>query len=267
MINSKVKTILITGSGSGFGRDSALALAMRGHRVIASTHSQVDADALNKLAKDEELSLEAIVLDVTKAEDRAKILEYHIDVLINNAGIGETGSLAEIDIDKVRHNFEVNLFGPLELSQLALRSMIPRQSGTIIFISSLLGRVTSPFFGPYSMTKFAVSSGAEMLRKELALLTDGINVTVIEPGAYRTGFNQKMMATKFKWMKPSSYFANVIDAVKRSQERQFKLVEQMETSTLIAKIIYAAEAEKPPFRLVAPWWQGLGVRVLRALGR
>lgn len=261
------KTILITGSGSGFGKSAAVELAQRGHKVYATTHHQKDADVLNEFAKKENLPIESFVLDVANAKDRKKILDYKIDVLINNAGIGETGSLAEIDIDRVRQNFEVNVFGHLELTQLVLRQMIPRNSGTIIFVSSLLGRVTKEFFGAYSMTKFAISSGAEILRKELAEITTNVFVSVVEPGAYHTGFNQQMIAKKFEWMDEKSYFFRMKDELEKREQKQFAQVEEKDISSLVNKIIEAAEADTPRLRYVAPWWAGLGVMILRAFGK
>lgn len=257
-----IKTIFITGSGSGIGKASALALADKGHRVIATTHYKKEAQELNRIAVEKNLTLEAFVLDITNAKDRAKILTYDIDVLINNAGMGETGSLAEIDIDKVRNNFEVNVFSTLELTQLALRSMLKKNSGTIIIISSLLGRVTSPFFGPYSMTKFALSSGAEMLSSELSLITDSVHIAVVEPGAYHTGFNQKMTAKKFEWMNHDSYFYSIIDQIRKMEARNFKWTEQKDTTSIVKKIIEVTEANHPRFRSSAPWWQALGTRIL-----
>lgn len=262
-----IKTIFITGSGSGFGKATAITLAKRGHKVIASAHHAADAETLNQLATQQKLSLESIVLDVTNARDRQKILQYDVDVLINNAGVGETGSLAEIDIDKVRQTFEVNVFGSLELTQLALKSMMKKDTGTVIFISSLLGRITSPFFGPYSMSKFALSSGAEMLRNEIAQLTDNVHVAIIEPGAYSTGFNQQMMAKKYEWMDKSSYFYGKIDEIKKREARQFGLSEEKNIDSIVMKIVAAAEADKPKLRSVAPWWQGLGVSILRIFGK
>lgn len=260
------KTILITGAGTGFGKAAAIALAQRGHSVLATTHQHKDADAMNELAETQHLSIEAFVLDVTSAKDRQKIVGRQIDVLINNAGVGETGSLAEIDINRVRHNFEVNVFGHLELTQLVLREMIPRNSGTIIFVSSLLGRVTKEFFGSYSMTKFAISSGVEMLRQELSHITTGVFVSVVEPGAYHTGFNQKMIDKKLEWMDKDSYFAGMKDKLVESERKQFNQVETRDFSSLVNKIVEAAEAVKPRLRYAAPWWQDWGVRVLRAIG-
>lgn len=261
------KTIFITGCGSGIGKAAAIVLARRGHRVIATTHRAADAENLNQLGRSEKLSLESVVVDVTVAKDREKILNYDVDVLINNAGVGETGSLAEIEMDKVRDTFEVNVFSTFELTQLALRSMMKKDKGTILFISSLLGRITIPFFGPYSMSKFALSSGAEMLRNELSQVTDTVKVAIIEPGAYATGFNQKMMATKYEWMDKSSYFYGILDQMKKREARQFDSSEQKDLRSIVNTIIVAAEAEDPRLRSVAPWWQGLGVRLLRAVGR
>ncbi len=267
MAASIQKTIFITGSRGGIGRATAILLAQKGNRVIATTHKESDAVELNRFAKQEGLSLESFALDVNSASDRKKILDFDIDVLINNAGIGETGSLAEIEMEKVRNNFEVNVFGPLELTQLALRSMIKKDRGSIIFISSLLGRVTSPFFGPYSMSKFALSSGAEMLRKELSQISEHIHVSVVEPGPYSTGFNQKMMSTKFQWMNQKSYFYKILSKIKKSEALMFKLSEQKNLTSIVNKILGLVEADKPKFRAVAPWWQGLGVQFLRTLGK
>lgn len=261
------KTILITGSGSGIGKQSAVSLTERGHHVLATTHFQKDADALNELAKNQNLSIEAFVLDVTKKSDREKISNYDIDVLINNAGIGETGSLAEINIDKVRNNFEVNVFSAFELTQLVLQKMIPKDSGRIIFISSLLGRVTSPFFGSYSMTKFALSSGAEMLRSELKQITKNVHVSVIEPGAYHTGFNQKMIAKKFEWMDEKSYFFKIKEKIRKEELQRFNLAEAKNIDSIVDKIVTAVESDNPSLRYSAPWWQAFGAQLLRVFGK
>lgn len=261
------KTILLTGAGSGIGKAVALQLSRRGHTVIATTHTNKQAKDLLLEAQADKLTLESFVLDVTKPDDQKKILKYDLDVLINNAGMGETGSLAEINLDKVRHNFEVNLFAPLALTQLALKPMMQKRSGTVIFISSLLGRVTSPFFGPYSMSKFALSSGAEMLHNELKKVTDTVHVAIIEPGAFHTGFNQAMIEKKFAWMDKNSYFAGIQSQIRQDELRQFSLMEQKNLHSIVDKIVATAEAEKPRLRGSAPWWQGLGAYLLRVAGK
>jgi short-subunit dehydrogenase len=189
------KTILITGAGTGIGKDAAKALLGRGHTVYATTYAEAEVTALQT-----ELGPNARVfkLDITNAEDRAKIADLDLDVLINNAAQNLSGSLAEVKMDRVRRLFEVNLFSSLELTQIAIRSMIARGGGTIIFMSSITGRIPEPFVMPYSMTKFAVSATAAGLREEMKVLGKGIHVSVIEPGPYNTGFNQKLLSSQFE---------------------------------------------------------------------
>ncbi|CAN5205806.1 SDR family NAD(P)-dependent oxidoreductase [soil metagenome] len=262
-----LKNILITGSGTGIGKQTAITLAKNGHHVIATTHNQADADTLNIYAKENDLSLKSFILDVTKSGDREKVLKYDIDVLINNAGMGETGSLAEIDIQKIKNNFEVNLFAPIELTQLVLKQMIKQDSGRVIFISSLLGRIIKPFFGPYSMTKYALSSGAESLRVELSQITKNVHISVVEPGSYHTGFNQKMIGKMFQWMDEKSYFYHIKDKIKSREEREFKYSESRDITSIVEKIVQALEDANPKFRYSAPTWQYLGVQLLRIFGR
>ncbi len=161
------KTILITGAGSGIGKDSAFALAARGHRVLATTQTQAQAEALSLEAQSKSTPLEVFKLDITLEADRQLIEPYAIDVLINNAGMGESGSLAEVDMQRVRKIFEVNLFCTLELTQVALSGMIRREKGTVLLVSSIAGRVPMPFLMPYSMSKFALSAAGAGLRAEM----------------------------------------------------------------------------------------------------
>ncbi|GBE57483.1 sepiapterin reductase [bacterium BMS3Abin01] len=267
MDTSGSRTVLITGCRRGIGRDAAVTLARRGHRVIATTHTGAAAESLARTAAAESLPIEAFRLDVTDGDDRRRILDRDIDVLINNAAVGESGSLAEIDIDRVRRSFETNLFGPLELTQLVLRKMIERDAGTVVFISSLAGRITMPFMAPYTMTKFAISGGAETLRNELHRISDGVQITVVEPGAYHTGFNQEMVATKYEWMDGNSYFHGILEKIRAGEERYFRRMEKGSTASIVRQIVRAAEAERPRLRYAAPWWQALGVRLMRMAGR
>jgi short-subunit dehydrogenase len=263
----KNKTMFFTGCGSGIGKDAAVELARRGHRVIATTHTTASAKEINNLSEAQKLNIESFKLDVTVPEDRAKIVDYDIDVLINNAGIGESGSLAEIDVTRVRNNFEVNVFGPLELTQLALKKMMKNDSGTVIFIGSLVGRIVVPFIVPYCMTKFSLSSGADALRQELFKVTKNVHVSIIELGGYHTGFNQKMIARKYEWIKKDSYFNGVIENIRAQEERFFNRTELKSTKTAVDAIVRAAESDKPKLRYVAPRWQGAIVQLRRTLGK
>ena len=260
------RTILITGAGSGIGRDTAFALAARGHRVVATTATEDQAESLRELSRSRGVALEVFVLDITRAEDRERVAPLQLDVLINNAGIGESGSLAEVDIDRIRRVFEVNLFGTLALTQVALRGMIARRRGTVLFVSSIAGRVPMPFLMPYSMSKFALSAAGAGLRAELDQLQCGVQVALIEPGAIHTGFNQAMTDRKYAWMGPDSYFAGQLAQMKAQESRVFRLLEARDTRSIVRQIIKASEARRPRLRYVAPWIQGLGVRLARIFG-
>lgn len=260
------KTILITGAGSGIGLDSAWALAARGHRVIATTFDEVQAQALQAMASARGVPLEVFKLDITSQDDRQKVLSFELDVLINNAGVGESGSLAEVDVGRIRQVFEVNLFATLELTQLALRGMIARRRGTVLFVSSIAGRVPMPFLMPYSMSKFALSAAGSGLRAELKQLRCDVHVALIEPGAIHTGFNQAMTERKYAWMGPQSYFSTHVERLKAEEKRTFGLLEAKSTRSIVAQIVKAAEANRPKLRYVAPWIQGVGVRLARIFG-
>lgn len=170
-------------------------------------------------------------------------------------------------LEGLRATFETNLFATLALTQVVLREMISRGSGTVIFISSLAGRVAVPFLMPYAMTKFSLSAAADALRQEMAQLDRGIHIAVVEPGAFHTGFNQRMIAKKYEWMRDGSYFQSLLAELKTQEQRQFAMLEFRSTHSIVRRIVQAVEADRPRLRYVGPWWQGLGVRVARAFGK
>jgi NAD(P)-dependent dehydrogenase (short-subunit alcohol dehydrogenase family) len=182
-----VKTVLITGAGSGFGKAAAIELARRGHRVIATTETVDQADAL--AAQHPELT--TTKLDVTDPADVATAGDLGVDVLINNAAVGVLGPMAAMPMERVRISFEVNVFGTVAMSQAVIPGMRRRGSGRIINMSSIAGVAASPQSSPYSMTKYAIEAFTKSLRGELA--PHGIDVTKVNPGPYDTGFNDRMV--------------------------------------------------------------------------
>ena len=260
------KTILITGAGSGIGKDTAFALAQRGHRVLATTQTDAQALSLEQEARTQNVVLEVFKLDITLEQDREKLAQYDLDVLVNNAAMGESGSLDEVDMNRVRQLFEVNLFCTLELTQVALRNMIKRESGTVLLVSSIAGRIPTPFLMPYSMSKFALSAAGAGLRAEMDQLKKNVHIALIEPGAIHTGFNQAMINSKYAWMDANSYFAHQAEKMKKEELTTFKWLEAKSTHVIVKQIIKAAEARRPKLRYVAPWVQGFGVRLARIFG-
>lgn len=262
-----MKNILITGCGSGLGYQAAIALASRGHKVYATTHTNEQAEKINKLNKKWNLPLESFKLDVLSKDDRKKVEKLKIDVLINNAAIGDSGSVSEIDVNKYRFTFETNVFSPIELTQRVLKQMIKRKKGRIIFVSSLAGRESIPFLSPYCSTKFALEAIAPALNKELKELKVDIPVVLIEPGAYATGFNQKNISKQFGFISVNSYFKNHIKKLKRKQYLRFKLADSKNINSIVKKYIEAVEDKNPNARYIAPKLQGYYVKIKRTLLR
>lgn len=252
-----MKSILITGCGSGLGREAAIALAKRGHFVYATTHTKAQAESLNRLNEKLSLPLKSFKLDILIREDRAKANKLDIDVLINNASIGDSGAICEIDVNKFRNTFETNVFCPIELTQIILKNMIKKGTGRIIFLSSLAGRSPIPFLAPYCSTKFALECIAPSLNKELKELK-GIKIPVIliEPGSYATGFNQKNISKQFNWMNVKSYYKNHIKKLEFKQYGYFKVTESTNIESIVKKYIEAVEDRHPTLRYTAPCIQG-----------
>lgn len=187
------KTILITGSSSGFGRIGAELYARLGATVFASMRNlpRPEADELAALAEAERLAIEVVEIDVNSDESVAagvaSVLEKTggtLDVLVNNAGIGISGPIEVQDMEATKLAFNTNVFGPHRMARAVLPAMRAAKKGQIFQISSQLGRVILPGSGHYSPTKFALEAMSEAMAYEL--VPHGIEVTIIQPGGYPT---------------------------------------------------------------------------------
>lgn len=195
------RTVLITGAGSGFGKGAAVELAARSHRVLATTETQAQADALAA----EHPELTTMKLDVTDPADVAGAASLGVDVLINNAGLGVLGPIATVPMDRVRASFDVNVFGMVAMCQAVIPGMKERGWGRIINVSSIAGVLASAQGSPYCMTKHAVEAFTKSLRAELA--PHGIDVTKVNPGPYNTGFNDRMVNNIPSYIEPGDQTA------------------------------------------------------------
>lgn len=190
-------TYLITGAGSGFGKGVAFALARAGHDVIAGVEIVAQVNQLRAEARSAGLNMRVEKLDVTSSDDRARALDWDVDVLLNNAGVSEGGSTADIPEENLRHQFEVNVFGPVLLTQGIAKQLAKKGSGKIVFMSSVAGLTVDPFTGAYAGSKHAVEAFADALDQELAEF--GVTVATINPGPFLTGFNDTMFETWKAW--------------------------------------------------------------------
>lgn len=236
------KTVLITGAASGFGRGVALGLAAAGHRVIAGCQIWPQVWELRNAVEAAGLKIEVIKLDVLNEIDRAKALNIEIDVLFNNAGIMESGPIAEIPMTVFRSVFETNVFAALELAQGFARAMVKRGSGRIVWTSSVAGLVKVPFDGAYAASKHAVEGICSAMREELKPY--GVEIVTVNPGAYRTGFNDTGMESMDQWWNQGER------VVAHWPVRP--LDKQHDPAEMIAAMIDVIEAEHPPYRTVRP---------------
>jgi NAD(P)-dependent dehydrogenase (short-subunit alcohol dehydrogenase family) len=190
-------TVLITGAGTGFGKEIAFRLAERDQEVIAGVEIVAQIAAVRAEAAERGIGLRVEKLDITDPDDREKAWGWDVDVLLNNAGIAEGGAVVDLPGDQLRRQFEVNVFGPILLTQGFARTMITRRRGTIVFMSSVAGLTTDPFTGAYSASKHAVEAFADALHQELAEF--GVIVATINPGPFLTGFNDTMFEAWKSW--------------------------------------------------------------------
>jgi len=181
------KVILITGASAGMGKDFAKELLKDGHIVYGAARrvdKMDDIKALGVKVLDMDVTDEASMVTGVDAIIKA---EGRIDVLINNAGFGSYGAVEDVPIADARYQLEVNLFGAARLIQLVLPHMRKHQFGRIINITSIGGKLATPFGAWYHASKFALEALSDSLRNEVEQF--GIDVVVIEPGGIKSEWN------------------------------------------------------------------------------
>ena len=190
------RSVLITGASTGIGRASALYLAERGYRVAATSRSLDRLDGLRREAGPVG-AIHCVELDVDSdrsvSEATASVIEAYgrIDVLVNNAGYGLWGPVQSFSLEELQAQLETNFFGAFRMIKAVLPSMTGQGSGTIINVSSVEGRLVTPFSGGYAASKFALEGLSEALRYEL--WPQGIRVAVVEPGLFDTDFHDSQV--------------------------------------------------------------------------
>jgi short-subunit dehydrogenase len=201
------KTILITGAGSGLGKGTAIGLAKNGHTIIATVENWPQMSELMGDAEEAGVRLEVEKLDLLNKGDHETVFRKYadrVDILVNNAATGETGPIAEVPVDRVRHVFEVNVFSTLEFAQRFARHFAKKGKGKIIFTSSIAGFSTFKFLGPYVASKHALEPIVQLMRDEME--GTGVKIATINPGPFRTGFNDRMYDTLDQWYDPQENF-------------------------------------------------------------
>lgn len=255
-----MKTILMTGARSGIAADVIKKLKTKNYKIYVAVHTDTQCKRIKKIYKNDK-NIYCIKLDVTDKEDIKKLNKIDVDILISFAAIGNGGSISEIKMDKVRENFEVNVFSNFEVVQIVLKNMIKKDSGKIIMISSLAGILPLKFLGSYCATKSSIIMLTQVLKKEIKLISKNIKISLIEPGMYHTGFNQVMLENKYDWMSINSFFEEQINIIRKKENLFFKILEKNKLNSISNKIIKAIEVENPNFIYRAPFLQVIGTKI------
>jgi NAD(P)-dependent dehydrogenase (short-subunit alcohol dehydrogenase family) len=245
MAPSSQPVVVVTGcSEGGIGWQLCVAFAAAGCRVFAS------ARRLEAMRGLEAHGCTCLALDVTaEASIKAAVAEVlaqagRVDVLVNNAGRGCAGPLAEVPLAQVEATFKANVFGLLAVTQAVVPSMAARRSGTVVNIASIVGHVATPFAGVYCSTKAAVVSMGDCMRVELAPF--GVRVVTVCPGAVRSHFGDNtadaLDLSSFKLYAPFS--AAVAARAKASQSASSTPAEE-----LAARVVRDVLRPKPPAML------------------
>jgi NAD(P)-dependent dehydrogenase (short-subunit alcohol dehydrogenase family) len=254
------KVAVVTGSSSGIGYQTSLALARSGFLTYATMRNLQKRDTVESVAQEQKegeggakgLPLRVVQLDVTdetsvKNAIRSIVSDAgRIDVLVNNAGYGLHGAFEDLSIDEIKKLYETNVFGVVRVTHAVLPTMRKQHSGRIINISSGAGRFGFPGGSAYVSSKFALEGLSESMAYELDQF--GIKVVLVEPGFIRTNFTQGLVIAK-KAQDPNSPYAQMMKSIASSFD---KFKENASPPELVAKIVVeAATAKNPNLRYLA----------------
>src|SRR5258706_11957660 len=258
------QTILVTGSTSGFGRLTVETLARQGYRVFAGMRAAAGknapaAEALRALAQREALALQIVEIDVTDdaSVERAiaEIIETtgRIDVVVNNAGVSSSGPLEAFTLEQVRQQFETNVFSVLRVNRAVLPQMRKQDSGLLLHIGYIAGRLALPFLGLYGATKFALEGLTESYRYELAPF--GIDAAIIEPGTYPTTISANRQvaadAERFALYWAGQAGMEAFMASFYAENRSTTPPDPQEVADAVARVIALPAGERPLHTVVA----------------
>ncbi|MBL7930674.1 MAG: oxidoreductase [Bacteroidia bacterium] len=236
------KVVLITGASSGMGKSTANILHNQGYIVYGAARR---TDEMNDLKAK---GMGVVSLDLTNDASIVEAVntildkEGRIDILVNNAGYGSYGSVEDVSIHEARRQFEVNLFGMARLTQLVLPGMRKQHSGRIVNISSMGGKIYTPFGAWYHATKHALEGWSDCLRLELKAF--GIDVVVVEPGGIKTAWGNIAADNLVKTSGKGAY----VTFAKKVADNMAKLYsgKQLTDVDVLGKVIAKAATDKKP---------------------
>lgn len=240
------KVWLITGSSRGLGRALAKAVLAAGHKLVATARNPAQLTDLAERYSDQVCAVALNVTDEHAAGNAIKAAVDafgRLDVLVNNAGYGDVGSIEDMSLADIRAQIETNLFGVINVTKAAIPLMREQRSGHIIQVSSIVGRLGPPGRGAYAAAKWGIEGFSEVLAKEVGPL--GVKVTIIEPGAFRTDFAGS--STTISAGRPE--YDSTVGRMARFQ-RDLNGAQPGDPVKAAAVIAYIAGLDEPPLRLL-----------------
>lgn len=247
------KVALVTGASSGIGYATALDLYQAGFTVYGA------ARRIDKLKTLEEKGIHILELDVTSEESMVNSIETiiknegRLDILVNNAGYGSYGAIEDVPMEEARRQVEVNVFGLARMSQLALPHMRKNTFGRIINISSIGGKIYTPFGGWYHATKFAVEGLSDSMRLETSQF--GIDVVVIEPGGIKTDWGI-ISADNLEKVSEKSVYKTSAKKAADNMRKNYSGTSLSDPKVVSKAIVTAATVKKPKTRYLV----GMGAK-------
>jgi len=243
------QNVLITGCSSGIGLCAAKVLHQQGYNVIATVRKASDAAPLQKLG------ITTTELELADSESIHRVINFtlqhfngQIDSLFNNAAYGQPGAVEDLSRDVLREQFETNVFGTQELSNLVIAQMRKQGHGRIIYNSSVLGIISMAYRGAYNASKYALEGLADTLRQELH--GSNIHISLIEPGPILSQFRANAFAKYQQNIdKESSAHQGTYHAMEQRLTKQGPAAPfTLPAEAVVKKLIHALESKRPKIR-------------------
>lgn len=257
------KVALITGASSGIGEATALLMQQHQFTVYGA------ARRTDKMKHLEEKGIHTLSMDVTQESSMVAGVQYilekegRIDVLVNNAGYGSYGAVEDVPMEEARKQFEVNIFGVARLTQLVLPQMRGRRQGCIINVSSIGGKIYTPFGAWYHATKHALEGWSDCLRLELKPFD--IDVVIIEPGGINTPWGD-IAADNLKKTSGKGAYAAQANFVADYMAKMYQNNKLTPPEVIAREIVKASTAHKPKYRYVKGYMARLSLLSRKWLG-
>lgn len=240
------KVALVTGSSSGIGLSTSVALARSNYTTYATMRDLSKSKLLQSILEKEKLPISIIQLDVTEDISVSQAIKSiiaksdRIDILVNNAGFGITGAFEDLTVDEIKQQFETNFFGLIRVTKQVLPFMRSQHCGVIVNVSSGLGRFGIATSSAYASSKFAVEGLTESMSYELEQF--GIRTILIEPGIIKTNFIQSSKLAR-KSTDQTSPYRRYMENMEKGMK---KLIESGQDPQYVAKVILTAIEDKNP---------------------